>query len=191
MESSSRQEADTSIRQVWPAFLVEGIVLFLLGAAAIIIAQLGPLLAAFMLAWLFLIGGFAGLVATLVGHRAPGFVWGLTSSIVTILAGGFLLIWPSLGVMSSLALVLAAYLAVDGVVSVLIAIAHQRRRTRHWFWLLLTGLVDIGLAAAIVALLGNTAYFVLTVMFGVDFLFGGAALITIALAARHPLPERD
>lgn len=174
-----------TIHDVWRVLLVEGIVLLLLGAGALLIPVFASLAAAITLGWLFLVGGSVGLFTTLVGRHTPGFGWALVSSIVTILAGVFLLGWPLTGVVS-ITLVLAAYLAVDGIVSILYGVSHRRQMTRHWVWLVVNGIVDIAMSAIIVGVLSGTAYWVLGVLIGIDFIFGGAALIAIALAARHP-----
>ena len=177
--------AGSTIRDVWRIFLVEGIILLLLGAGALLIPAVASVAVAILLGWLFMIGGLAGLATTLMGRRAPGFGWALVSSLVTIAAGIFLAIWPLSGVIS-LTLVLAAYLAADGVISIFFAIDHRRRMTQRWGWLLLNGLLDIAMAAIIFMVLPGAAFWVLGVLIGIDFVFAGASLIAIAMAARHP-----
>jgi uncharacterized membrane protein HdeD (DUF308 family) len=188
--TEAQYSRDTSIRFVWRAFLVEGIILALLGAGAILAPSVASITATLLLGWLFVAGGAVGLLTTLFGRQAPGYWWSLASSLITLGAGGFLLFRPIAGVVS-LTLVLSAYLAADGVISILIAIAHARRHTPRWSLLLMSGLVDLALAALIFTILKAGTYSVLGLLIGVDFLSGGAALIAIALAARHPLPERD
>ncbi len=173
-----------TMRDIWRVLLVEGIVLMLLGAGALVIPVIASLAAAIILGWLFLAGGLVGLYTTLVGRHAPGYGWALVSSIVTIAAGVLLLGWPLTGAVS-ITLVLAGYLAVDGVVSILYGISHRNRMTRHWAWLVVNGLLDIVMAFVIVSILSGAAFWLLGVLIGIDFVFGGAALVAIALAARH------
>ena len=50
-----------SVREHWRAFLIEGIVLVILGIAAIALPPLAGLAIALILGWLFLLGGVVGL----------------------------------------------------------------------------------------------------------------------------------
>jgi len=177
--------ANSTIRDVWRVFLIEGIILLLLGAGALLIPVVASVAVAIFLGWLFVIGGVVGLVTSFMGRRAPGFGWALVSSLVTIAAGVFLIGWPLSGVIS-LTLVLAAYLAADGIVSIFFAIDHRRQMTQRWGWLLFNGVLDIAMAAIIFMVLPGAAFWVLGVLIGIDFVFAGASLIAIAMAARHP-----
>lgn len=177
--------ANSTIRDVWRVFLIEGIILLLLGAGALLIPVVASVAVAILLGWLFLIGGVVGLATSVMGRRAPGFGWALVSSLVTIAAGVFLIGWPLSGVIS-LTLVLAAYLAADGVVSIFFAIDHRRQMTQRWGFLLFNGILDLVMAAIIFMVLPGSAFWVLGVLIGIDFVFAGASLIAIAMAARHP-----
>ena len=52
-------------------YLVEGIILVILGLAAIVVPPLAGLATTLMLGWLFLLSGVVGLIATF-GHRRRG-----------------------------------------------------------------------------------------------------------------------
>jgi uncharacterized membrane protein HdeD (DUF308 family) len=175
---------ERSVRDHWRLFLVEGLVLTVLGVAAMLIPVLAGLAVAIFLGWLFLMGGIVGLVATLMGRHAPGFWWSLLSSVVTIVAGVFLIGWP-LGGAVSITLVLAAYLVVDGIVSMMFGLEHRRQMSGSWGWLFLNGVLDIVLAAIIVFAVPFAAIWVLGILIGIDFLFGGVSMIALALAARN------
>jgi uncharacterized membrane protein HdeD (DUF308 family) len=139
---------------------------------------------AIFLGWLFLIGGVVGAVTTLAGRYAPGFWWSLLSSVVTMIAGFLMIGWPFVGAIS-LTLVLAAYLAADGVISIFFAIEHRRQLSRRWGWMLANGVIDLALAGLIVWVLPFAAFWALGLFVGIDFIFGGASLIAMALAARQ------
>jgi uncharacterized membrane protein HdeD (DUF308 family) len=80
-----------AVRQHWKAFLIEGILLAVLGLAAIVLPQLAGLAVTIMLGWLFLIMGISGLVMTFWAREMPGFWWSLISAALAVLAGGVLL----------------------------------------------------------------------------------------------------
>ena len=80
-----------SMHDHWGLYLGEGIVLVLLGLAAIIFPFIAGVVATVFLGWLFLIAGIVGLVSTFRGWRAPGFGWSLLSALVALMAGTVLL----------------------------------------------------------------------------------------------------
>src|SRR4029077_15918047 len=81
-----------SLNEHWRLFLAEGIVLVVLGLAAIVVPPLAGLATTIIIEWLFRIGGAVGIVATSGAHRAPGFGWSLFSAIVALLTG-IVLLW--------------------------------------------------------------------------------------------------
>lgn len=172
-----------SIKGHWKLFLVEGIILLILGIGAVLIPVFASLAVSIFLGWLFLVGGVVGAVTTLMGRHVPGFWWSLISAAITIIAGLYLVGWPFAGAVS-LTVVLAAYLVVEGIASMLFAYEHRGQLSSRWGWLFLNGIIDLFLAGIIIWLLPLAAVWALGVIIGIDFIFGGASLIGMALAAR-------
>ncbi len=77
---SLQMRARESLRANWRTFLIEGIVLIVLGAAAIVLPPIATLAFTILLGWLFLISGVFGLYATYMMRHAPGFWWSLISA---------------------------------------------------------------------------------------------------------------
>jgi uncharacterized membrane protein HdeD (DUF308 family) len=167
----------------WKLFLIEGIVLVILGAAAIVLPQIASLAVAIMLGWLFLIGGGIGLATTVMARMAPGFWWALASSVVSIAVGALLLGWPIHAVVS-LTFLLTVFLIADGLFMIMYGIEHRRQLSQRWGWLTANGVLDLVLAAIIIVALPGSALWVLGLVIGIDLLFGGSSLIAIALKAR-------
>ena len=171
----------TSLRDHWVLFLVEGIVLVLLGIAAIMLPVVATLAVAIFLGWLFLISGIIGLITTFMMRNAPGFWWSLLSAVLALGAGLILLAWPVSGAVS-LTLVLIVFFVIEGVASIMMALEH--RTAGRWGWLLASGIVDLILAGLILAGLPGTAAWALGLLVGINMLFGGASMIGMALHAR-------
>lgn len=168
----------------WGLFLAEGIILCLLGLAAILVPPLAGLAATIFLGWLFLIAGIVGLLATLRARSAPGFGWALLSALVALAAGGVLL-WNPLQGLVTLTLVLVAFFVVDGVLIIVLALAHRREMSGRWEWMLANGVIDLVLAAIIISGLPGTLAWALGLLLGIDLVFGGTSLIGMALDARN------
>jgi len=168
----------------WRFLLIEGIILAALGAAAIIVPPVATLAVEIILGWLFFISGIVGLAMTFMMRHAPGFWWSLFSAVVAIAAGVMLIGWPVSGALS-LTLVLIVFFIMEGVATIMYALDHKRELSGRWGWVLASGIVDLALAAIIFAGLPGTAVWAIGVLVGINLLFGGSALIGLALHARH------
>src|SRR5262245_19168487 len=174
-----------SVRQHWVLFLIEGIVLVVLGLLAIIIPPLATIAVTIFLGWLFLISGILGLVTTFWARHAPGFWWSLLSAVLAIAAGIVLLVWPISGAIS-LTLLLIVFFIIEGVLSIMYALEHKKELSGRWGWMLASGIIDLILAGLILIGLPGTAAWALGLLVGINMLFGGSALIAMALHARTP-----
>src|SRR5580700_11529947 len=115
---------ERTIHEHWKTFLIEGIILVILGIIAIIVPQVATLAVTFLIGWLFLITGAVGLYTTFAMRNMPGFWWSLISAIVSIAAGIVLLVWPLSGVLS-LTFVLIAFFIIEGIATIMFAIDHR------------------------------------------------------------------
>ena len=173
-----------AVRRHWKAFLFEGILLAIFGLAAMIVPPAASLAVTILLGWLFLISGIAGLALTFWAREMPGFWWSLISAALAVLAGLVLLARPAQGTLT-LTIVVGAYFLAEGVATIMYALEHRRELSERWSWMLVAGLMDILIAAIIIAGLPGSAVWALGLLVGVNLLFGGAALIGVALAVRN------
>jgi uncharacterized membrane protein HdeD (DUF308 family) len=177
-----------SIHDHWRMFLIEGIVLVVLGFAAIIVPPIAGLATTIFLGWLFVVGGIVGLIATFGARQAPGFGWSLVSALVA-LAAGIVLLWNPLAGLATLTYVLIAFFIIDGVLVIALALHHRRELSGRWEWMLIGGIMDLVLAAIILAGLPGTIAWALGLLVGIDLLWGGISLIGMALAARQAIAD--
>src|ERR1700680_3824487 len=135
----------TSLHEHWVLFLVEGIMLVILGLAAIVIPPIATLAVEILFGWLFLISGITGLITTFWMRQAPGFWLSLVSAILGIAAGIVLLLWPLSGILS-LTLILIVFFVIEGVASIMFALEPKRELSGRWGWMLKRGINDMILA---------------------------------------------
>ena len=173
-----------ALREHWKMFLIEGIVLLVLGVLAVLVPVIATLAVTILLGWLFLVSGVVGLVSTFWMRHAPGFWWSLLSAVLGIVVGLLLLASP-LGGALSLTLVLIAFFIIEGAASIMFALDHRRELTGRWGWMLVSGIIDLALAMMIFSGLPSTAAWAVVLLVGINMLFGGAALIAMALHARN------
>ena len=112
-----------------------------------------------------------------------GILWSLLSGALGVLAGGLLLFQPAPGLVT-LTYVLVAFFVLEGVATIMFALDHRRSLSGQWGFVLVSGLIDLFLAAIILMGLPGTAAWALGIIVGVNLLFGGASLIAMAMAVR-------
>jgi uncharacterized membrane protein HdeD (DUF308 family) len=176
-----------SLHLHWRAFLIEGIVLLVLGLFAIVVPVVATIAVELLIGWVLLLSGVVGLISTFRMRGAPGFGWSLLSASIAIAAGVILLAWPLSGAVS-LTLILTVFLALEGVASIMISLSHRHGFSARWALLLVSGLIDLILAAMIFLGLPATAAWAIGLLVGINLVFGGSALISMALQARSLAP---
>ena len=176
-----------SLHAHWRLFLAEGIILFILGILAIVVPPIATIAVEVLIGWLLLVSGIVGLISTFRTRGAPGFGWSLLSAVIGTVAGIVLLAWPLSGALS-LTLILTVFLVLEGVVSILYALEHKRELSGRWGMMLFSGVVDLFLAGIIFAGLPGTAAWAIGLLVGINLVFGGSALIAMALHARNIAP---
>ena len=183
--SGVQRAVQGALHRHWALFLIEGAVLLILGMFAVLVPPVATLAITILFGWLFLISGIVGLITTFWMRSAPGFWWSLISAALGIVVGLLLLTRPVGGALS-LTLLLIAFFIVEGAVSIMFALDHKRELSGQWGWMLVSGIIDLALAMMIFAGLPSTAAWALGLLVGINMIFGGAAMIAMALHARKP-----
>ena len=124
--SANRPETLTkAIHEYWYLLLAQGIILSILGLAAIIVPPLAGLVTTFFVALMLFAGGIVGLVSAIWGRRMPGFWWSPLSAIAAIIAGGIMIWNPAIGLISLTSL-LIVYFIVNGVLAIVLSLQIAR-----------------------------------------------------------------
>ena len=178
-----QRAAAAALHEHWVFFLVEGVVLLVLGATAIVLAPLATAVVTVLIGWLLLVSGVIGLFTSIWMRKAPGFWWSLLSALLGIVVGVMLLGSPMTGAVS-LTIVLVGFFIVEGAVTIMLALDHRRELSGQWGWMLVSGLVDLVLGAMIFSGLPSTAAWAIGLLVGFNMVFGGLALMAMATAAR-------
>ena len=94
-----------------------------------------------------------------------------------------LLRWPLSGALS-LTVILTAFFVVEGVASIFYALEHKRELTARWAWMLVSGALDLILGGLIFLGLPATAAWAIGLLVGINMVFGGSSIMSMALLAR-------
>ena len=84
----------------WGWFLALGIVLVIVGLAAIVFPLFAGAFSAIFVGWLFLIGGVVTIVHAFSAQRWSGFLWSLLVGVLYLIAGGYMVLFPLTGLIT-------------------------------------------------------------------------------------------
>jgi uncharacterized membrane protein HdeD (DUF308 family) len=173
-----------AVRSHATLFLAQGVIITLLGVAAVIWPHLSSLAVDIFLGWVFLFSGIVGLGLMLLAPNASSFLWSLLTGALALFAGVVLLWHPAQGVVS-LTLVLVAFFIVEGLFQIAAALAYRSIFPESWGWMLFSGIIDLILAGLIVAGLPGAAGWALGLIAGVNLISSGLAIIIVALTVQR------
>jgi uncharacterized membrane protein HdeD (DUF308 family) len=108
--------------------------------------------------------------------------------VLGIAAGIVLLARPVSGVLT-LTLILIVFFTIEGVASIMYALEHKRELSGRWGFMLASGIVDLIVAGIILVGLPGTAAWAIGILVGINMVFGGSALIAMAMHAREIDPR--
>ena len=161
-----------------PVLTIEAVLLILLGIAALLLPLFAGLFVGTIVGVVLLIVGIVGLVSAFSGGPHVHQGWSVLSAVVSLLVGLLILFNPLAGVVS-LTLLLGAYLLLDGISLIGLALDQRKRGSSRWGLLMLSGVVDLVLAALIVFLSGIGSAVVIGVILGIDLIAAGVALLAV------------
>jgi len=172
-----------SIRKHRTLFLIQGILMVILGIIAVGIPAVASVATAIFVGWLFIIGGFIRIVATFTSKGTPGFWWSILIGVLAVIVGFIIVANPLEGVLT-LTMALIILFVIEGIFQIIAAVEFRKAMASSWVWLIISGIVDLVLAGLIVAGWPGTAVWALGLLVGINLLFSGIALTMTALAAK-------
>lgn len=168
----------------WKLFILHGAVMIILGVLAVVAPVVATVAIDLFVGWLFLLSGGVGLVAMFSANDVPAFLWSLLTSALSIVVG-VLLVWKPVEGAVSLTLVLTALFVAEGLFQIVTSIAYRAVIPGSWGWMLVSGIVDLALAAIIIAGWPMTATWTLGLLVGINLITSGWAIVTTAYVGRN------
>jgi uncharacterized membrane protein HdeD (DUF308 family) len=152
------------------------------GVLAIIVPKISGIAVTLLVGWLLLFCGGAHLAYAWQMRRSGGLWWGILIGIIYIVAGGYLLLHPMVG-LATLTVVLAAYLVAASILEFILAF--QLRPLTGSGWLLLDGIITLILAIIIGWTWPGSTLWVIGTLVGISIFFSGVTRLMLSLTARR------
>lgn len=160
--------------KVWPIITSEGILFLILGTMAIIMPTIFSFGIVITIGILLLMSGFIKFFRT-IGLKMKEHFWAsMLFSITEILLGIAILAYPGRGLMFLTAL-LIAYFILAGVDKIILAF--NLKQQKGWWWIFISGLLSLIFSFILIYFWTSAVAFTLGILFGVNMIFFGFALI--------------
>jgi uncharacterized membrane protein HdeD (DUF308 family) len=178
-----------SVRTHSGLFVAQGVIITLLGVAAVIWPQVSTLAVDLYVGWFFLLSGVLALAMMFAAPNSSGFFWSLLTGALSLFAG-VLLVWHPVEGAVSLTLVLIAFFIAEGVFQTVFSIHYRTVFPESWGWMLFSGIADLILAGLIIAGLPGSASWALGLIVGVNLITSGVAITMVAATMRRIAVEK-
>jgi len=172
----------------WRLLILQGAGLVLFGIGAAILSNATPLAPSALVGWLLLMTGLFRLASGFGAEIASGHWSSMLLSAFVILYGAALAFYPRVTTFE-LTLALAIYLIVHALATLVLA-ASLRRETGRWMAILIGSIVDLVLAAAVLAEEPTTYPWVFTLLLGFNLACAGSVLVFVAVGMKNQLHDR-
>lgn len=168
--------------------LISGIVLTVLGIAAIALPVVSTIFAETWVALILITAGFTKLVYATQTRHEGGFIWKILLSALYIATGIMLFVYPLTGILT-LTLLLGSFLLTEGTFELILAF--RIRPQQNWTWALGNGIVTLILGALIWFQFPYNAPWLIGTGLGASILATGVSRVMLSLNARSALNSAD
>ena len=161
-------------------FLGAGIILLILGAAAIAVPLAASIAIETIFGWIFVLSGIVTIAQSFRAVSSGKCILRLLAGIFYFAVGIMFLVHPMEGVLT-LTLLLAILFMFEGIIK--IAVSVQLKPATNWIWMLVSGIAALILSVLIFAGYPSTAAWVLGLLVGINLMFSGWTMLMFSSVA--------
>lgn len=170
-EIKARIEHDIRDHRGW--YIFQGFFFLFFGFLAAFLPGVTALSADVLIGVLLVATGIVQLVAS---FKSRMHWWSLFSGFLSLIVGGWMLAVPLAGTLA-LVVTVALFLALEGVLEILLAF--ELRPARNWGWMLASGIASLVLFGLLWAGFPDLSVFYLGLLIAVNFIFYGISLLML------------
>src|ERR1044072_2555370 len=169
------------VRRAWKALMAVGGLAILIGWVAILVPAVASVGTAIFIGWILVIAGAFLVAGAFAAHSIGTVVLRLIWAALTVLVGVYLIAEPHNGTLT-LTLVLGIYFLFMGLTR--IAVAFFGRGQPNAGLVGLSGFSGLLVGILILAMFPSSADWAIGLLVGIDLIFAGWTLVSVALAGR-------
>jgi uncharacterized membrane protein HdeD (DUF308 family) len=179
-------EVREGLRRSWRALMAIGVIAICLGCVAIVVPAVASVGTAIFIGWLLLFVGAFLVAAAFSAHSIGTLVLRLIWAALTVIVGLWLIIEPHNGTLT-LTLVLGIYFLFMGLTRVTVAFVNRGQPNAGLLGL--SGVAGLLIGILVLAKWPSSADWAIGLLVGIDLIFAGWTLTSVALLGRD-LAER-
>lgn len=165
----------------WKTVMAVGVLAILTGCFAILVPAVASVGTAIFIGWVLIFIGAVLVAGAFTAHSIGTVLWRLLWALLTVLVGFWLVIEPDNGTLT-LTLVLGIYFVVMGTSR--LAVAFAARGKQNAGLLGLSGIAGLLVGILILAELPSSADWAIGLLVGIDLIFAGWTLTSVALLGK-------
>ncbi len=165
----------------WKALMTVGVLAILIGCIAILVPAVASVGTAIFIGWILLIAGAFLIAAAFSAHSIGTVLLRLAWAILTVIVGLWLIVEPHNGTLT-LTLVLGLYFLFMGITR--IAVAFIARGQQNAGWVGLSGFCGLVIGILVLAKFPSSADWAIGLLVGIDLIFAGWTLTSVALVGK-------
>ena len=186
-EGSSTSSVSGQISAHPRSALVVGLLLIVLGAAAMLMPRASTIAVNVIVGWLLLLSGEVYGWSAFSMHGGWQIAGTVALAVLSVAVGVLLLVFPLRGAIT-LTLVMSVFFLASGGAKLYGAI--RNRLVRGWWWGVISGVASLAIAGLIFAGWPAIGTWALGLLVGVDLIFSGAALIALSFVLKSDTSMR-
>jgi uncharacterized membrane protein HdeD (DUF308 family) len=180
--AASSSSVPTIVKKSLGWSIAISVVMIVAGILAMIIPPAAGLAVTVFVGWVLVFSGLLHFVYAWQSREARASLWEVLVGILYVFIGGYLLWNPIIG-LASLTFALAVYLFFEAVLE--FVLAYRLRPAPGSGWLAVDGVITLILAILIWRTWPSNTPWVLGLLVGISMLFSGVARLMLSLAAKH------
>lgn len=174
-------EVRRGLARSWKTLMAVGVLAILLGAVAIVVPAVASVGTAIFIGWLLMVVGAFLVAGAFTAHSIGTVLMRLAWALLTFIVGLWLVVEPHNGTLT-LTFVLGIYFLFMGITR--LAVAFEARGREGAGLVGLSGLAGLLIGILILAELPSSADWAIGLLVGIDLIFAGWMLTSVALVGR-------
>ena len=174
-------EVRAGLARSWKALMAVGVLAILVGCVAIIVPAVASVGTAIFIGWVLLIVGAFMVAGAFSAHSIGSVILRLLWAFLTVIVGLWLIVEPHNGTLT-LTLVLGIYFLIMGVTR--IAVAFAARGQQNAGLVGLSGFAGLLIGILVLAKFPSSADWAIGLLVGIDLIFAGWTLTSVALLGK-------
>ena len=192
-------EIQEGLRRSWKALMAVGVVAIFIGCVAIVVPEVASVGTAIFIGWILVIAGAFLVAGAFMAHSIGSVILRLIWALLTVIVGLWLIVEPHNGTLT-LTLVLGIYFLFMGLTRIAVAFAARGQEGAGLVGL--SGVAGLLVGILVLAKFPSSADWAIGLLVGIDLIFAGWTLTSVALVGRDlargrsvrrghvPLPQR-